>query len=899
MFKVFECRSIRAALPDYVTHRLTSNEKDRVERHLASCLKCAELRRSTATAVDLAKEAREAPIPPSLTGWSDLRAQLNSGPGPAAGRNRAPVLVYAVACTLVGAFALIVALSLSGRRQPGMTVRNDDKTLPAIKQATTGRHQSASDGGQIQIPAPHHKAPPGSFANVPSLHGAAENANSRPLRPHPNSGGGGLPAEAGQQAGVEKSLAEVAPHTQTPEQIVPDTAQNAGKLPAQKIQSASSQGRNGRPANRLDDELAYLNPDPETSLTPWVSRQPDDIRRIEVELQQQVKSGDKFVTIPLPQIAGQGPAAVKAAVESQRKEAEIVDARLVRTIGLRIKGRSFADLCDHLSDTTGIRFAANRRVADDKVTLFCRPRPLREIMRLIAQHFGFAWIRKGEEGSYEYELTQTLRSQLLEEGLKEKDQEEMLLTIDRDMERFRKYRGMSFEQINAIKMTRDNFRELSQLRMGGIVAINLFFGLSQSEMATLRTGQPLKLNLMGRDASILPPTVLKGVEHTFDETYDRERKWAAEHGQAHTPESPHRYGASLQFDRSVPGEITLKGELTDGLTGLVPSLAVAKSPAFKIQNAQTNSKLAKDPDLQRPISLKLEPTCTLDKSSYPDTDGVYIGAGPKVTTADVMERLFTETGVDIISDCFSHLQSPASLNGQDQTLFAGLNRLGDEMRMRWTKTGSGAEAWLQFRTGTFYYDRPQEIPARLLERWKSLRKRQGVLSLDDLTEIGQLPDAQLDSVWMADAAIAQYGLDEWQMGRIAQLRPHWRFLGKLNDAQRKAVWSDKGLAYGELSADLQNQFLSLAFDNDPDRPGRRQIRSGNVRVLYAFQTHPLHYGGSYSVLISNPLLFVYTNSTEARKDRMAIVGPFNGIYGMSPEMLKPDAFEIQPGLDRR
>ena len=49
------------------------------------------------------------------------------------------------------------------------------------------------------------------------------------------------------------------------------------------------------------------------------------------------------------------------------------------------------------------------------------------------------------------------------------------------------------------------------------------------------------------------------------------------------------------------------------------------------------------------------------------------------------------------------------------------------------------------------------------------------------------------------------------------------------------------------------------------------------------------------MLQSNPLLFVYTASTAEEPDRMAIIGPWNAIYGMRPEMMKPDAFSIIPG----
>jgi len=881
LFKVFICRSVRRSLPDYATRRLSTAESDRIERHLAGCPECAAVHHSLRAAVDLAEQARGAPLPPSLTGWSELRAKLPAASGSAPNQRRKLLLpVVAAACALTA----FVVWSAVARRLPPLN-RNEHGAYSAeVSNSGRGRTGAAHGPGSPADGSTHKRALANGPAYVPAL---ARGSDPRMPTPGPRrqpSGAAGFRQDGAKSNAVASGVSSYRPVV--PAQRSPAFTQHpTPEYPNTRIPNTR------RPVP--DPDLAYLNPDPQISLAQWTHRPADELHRLEADLRQQVRGGDNFVTIPLPQIAGQGPAAVKSAIAAHQKEAEIVDARLVREIGLRIKAMSFADFCAHLTQETGIRFTASRRVADDKITILCHPRSLRSIMRLVAQHFGFSWVRKGEEGAYEYELTQTLRSQLLEEGLRDRDQEEMLLAIDRSMERFRKYRGLSLEQINALKHTKENFSDLFQLQLGGLVPINLYFGLSRTEIDTLRTGQPFKLDLSGRDAALLPPSVVQGIGHSFDESYERESKFAREHGGAQHPRArSEHFIVSLFLDRSKPGEFVLKGDLSDGETGLVPSLAVAKSPAFTVENGRTNAKLAADPDLQRTVTVKPAATCRFERTPYPDTESLYEKAGDKVTTADVLEKLFDAAGIDIIGDYFSHLQDPGSVTLKDQPLFAALNQIGDKMLMRWTKTGSKKDAWLQFRTGTFYYDRPQEIPNRLLERWKALRKRQGLLSLEDLTEIGQLPDAQLDSVWMAQAAIAVYGLDEWQMGRIAQTRPHWRFLGKLSDAQRKDVWTEKGLPYGDLSAELQNQFLSLAYDGDADRPGRHQVRGGSLRVLYAFATHPLQYGGSYAVLISNPLLFVYSATTAEEPDRMAIVGPWNGIYGMRPEMLKPDAFSI-------
>src|SRR5579872_1061061 len=885
-----------------------------------------------ARAVALAEAAREAPLPASLAGWADLRARLNSAPpeparGGAPGRAlRFAVPALAAVCATAWLLFAHIGRSVSPPRTAGPEIVKAHPTTGPAATGSSGRLGNASADHTnsklaTRLMVPMNSASGGRVAEghtprtsrtakefIPSptegreypLAGAKEFIPSQ-LPGRVTNGGLSSPNDRRTAVGIVPptehhgaiGLLFRAAHGNSPNGRHPSLG--AGREPVQRAMPELQTAR------AAESELAYLNPDPEASLTPWTQRPPDEVRLLQQALERQVKGGDSFITIPPPQIAGRGPGAVQAALAAQEREAAIVDARLVRTVALRLKAVSFADLCEKLTAETGIQFSADRCVADDKLTLFCHPRSLRSIMRQVAQHFGFGWLRQGGDGAYEYELTQTLRSQLIEEGLRQKDQEEMLLAIDRQMEAYRKYRGMSLAQIAAVPKTKDNFQSLFQLESGGIVPMNRFFGLSRAESDALRAGQTLSQDLMGRDTAGLPPAVTPGAWHAFDASYARERKAIQERGgdASYIPTAPTRLTASLMLDRSTPGKIALKGDLSDQQTGLGTNLAVANSPAFTVENAKANARLASDPELQRDLSLKLTATCRLDRTPYPDTDSIYEAVGDKVVSADVLEALFDATGIDVLGDSFSHLYSPAALSVSRRRLFTALNRMGDGMRMRWTKAGDRKEAWLQFRTSTFYYDRPQEIPNRLLDRWKALRQRQGVMTPEDLSEVGQLPDAQLDSVWMSRAAIARWGLQEYQIGRIAQLRPHWRLLARLPDAQRREVWTGKGLSYGELSADLQGRFLALAYDNDPDRPGRHQVRGGSLRGHYLFSTHPVQYGGSYKVLETNPLLFVYTTETAEERGRMAIVGPWNSMYGMSPGMLEPDAYSIVPGQSAR
>src|SRR5207253_5497313 len=67
-----------------------------------------------------------------------------------------------------------------------------------------------------------------------------------------------------------------------------------------------------------------------------------------------------------------------------------------------------------------------------------------------------------------------------------------------------------------------------------------------------------------------------------------------------------------------------------------------------------------------------------------------------------------------------------------------------------------------FRNAGFYNDRLREVPNRLLRRWVASRREHGALTLDDLVEIAQLPDAQLDSHRSEERRVGkECGADVW------------------------------------------------------------------------------------------------------------------------------------------
>jgi hypothetical protein len=156
------------------------------------------------------------------------------------------------------------------------------------------------------------------------------------------------------------------------------------------------------------------------------------------------------------------------------------------------------------------------------------------------------------------------------------------------------------------------------------------------------------------------------------------------------------------------------------------------------------------------------------------------------------------------------------------------------MGLRWNRDGE----WLQFRTTTYYHDRLKEVPNRLLVGWAAARRRRGQLTLDDLVEIAQLPDAQLNGEQMAEGARERWGLLEWDLPRNLHLRPHLRYLATFTPAQRQEMLTSAGLPFSRMSIAQQQHFLTHAFSDYPLWPPIRPTEDLTGAVLRVDYTVP-------------------------------------------------------------
>src|SRR5262249_51199206 len=107
---------------------------------------------------------------------------------------------------------------------------------------------------------------------------------------------------------------------------------------------------------------------------------------------------DDFVQLPVPLIALSDPggtALIAEALQAYQKEAGVVDPRLAARVTLELKGAALDEFCSEMEKQARVRMRAERGVADEKVTIFLKDCPARDVMRAVARLFGYKWARTG------------------------------------------------------------------------------------------------------------------------------------------------------------------------------------------------------------------------------------------------------------------------------------------------------------------------------------------------------------------------------------------------------------------------------------------------------------------------------------------------------------------------
>jgi hypothetical protein len=366
---------------------------------------------------------------------------------------------------------------------------------------------------------------------------------------------------------------------------------------------------------------------------------------LEARVRRQIPVRDDFVSIPFPRLVSTSDRQIAAAVENYQREAAVIDTRLSREITVQQKATALSELCERLRADTGVQLAAGSSVGDEKVTLFCEKRPLREVMRQLSLPFGYTWLRSGKTGEYKYELVQDLRSQLLEEELRNRERNAALLALDREMQRYRKYLDLAPDEALARAQTAapEEKKLLERLAKDGWGPIQMYFRLSPNDFAALKSGQELTFSAEpdpddGLAPRPLPADIARGVFQSLRDVRVVRRDdgfMPAEpsdlNGLRLTAVPEARALLMLRPSQSELGQFTLGGGSGYRALGTIRVFgagaeatdrpyAIGQSPASAHpDNRQANASLAGDPALRRRVSVRPQPSCEGARRPMPDT----------------------------------------------------------------------------------------------------------------------------------------------------------------------------------------------------------------------------------------------------------------------------------------
>lgn len=578
------------------------------------------------------------------------------------------------------------------------------------------------------------------------------------------------------------------------------------------------------------DDLAFLNGGTNGFMDRWTRLTSDESGKILEEVRKSVTRQDDFVDVDPPRLAAlDSPEIMRSALAEYRRQLQIVDPRLQRRVHLDVKGMAFGDLCRKLSEATGVEIGAMRNVTDDKVTIFCKDRPVRDIMRQVTNLFNFTWERYGEEGKFTYRLKQPLQAALLEEELRNKDKNEALLALSHEMEAFQPLLGLSPEEAEARVAGMPDGPEkdrMTAMAGKGWGPVQMFALLSPDDLTALRDGQRIS-STKGDSKNYVPlpqgmgSTVLRSMPKVRIDDKNGLHLSSDPRGTNNQGVPPIQYpGAEpvveLYLDTSEEGQFGLVGvsgvrvQGPNGGSGAITmgdSLATGISPSARDpKNSEANADQKNLPGMTDKISVDTPASCRHDFGAITEEERAEFEKDPttrgelRITTADALEAYHKATGEDVMGDYYTRVYMPSVGDVHDLPRFEALCRLSDGLRVRWRRE----DDWTGFRSTSFFYDRVKEVPNRLLERWRASRKRNRYSTFSDLLEIAALSEIQMKSSLLAEGVQTVYGLKEWAL--VRQFHPHLRLLSSVGPSAQQSALGPGGMPFLGLTAPQQATF---------------------------------------------------------------------------------------------
>jgi hypothetical protein len=501
------------------------------------------------------------------------------------------------------------------------------------------------------------------------------------------------------------------------------------------------------------------------------------------------------------------------------------DARLEAPLAVAVKDRPLGEVLPELGKKLDVPLTAARETADDKITLFIKERPAREVLALISTHFDFQW-RRDRDG---YRLGQDLASRRREAAIREaKDAAEIAL-LRRKLERIAALGPVSREALQARQEemralfqspdvpAAEKVRAAEEMEVWQHAAspftpatLGVLQRLSPAQQAMLWSGEPLEFSTQERT---LPNEVAAQIRRAMSQ---QATESLADYLDA---------SITLTVNRPTGGHPNLAGnEPTYGLNVMVHVHRSngsrgsgwgisAKSVSFPEPEAVID-----DPDLLQPVELPPLQSRVTPRDRL--LQGLQFRRPPTRTLGDALEILHEQTGLDYLSDSYTGMRfSPPYDRSmlQRQPLGKLLITLSRERQYDWAKDGS----LVRLRSRRYAFDRIAEVPRTVLDDFREVATRDGRPDLDDFAVLtARLSDAQLASL----ASFWPWYLPEATVvppspTNIHQGRHMLRWWSTLSPAQRSALTAPGGLSVLDLAPEQQRLLFSALRNPEARRYG--------------------------------------------------------------------------------
>lgn len=479
------------------------------------------------------------------------------------------------------------------------------------------------------------------------------------------------------------------------------------------------------------------------------------------------------------------------------------------------------DLLADLTRQSGIRFFADEAVMDDPVTVIAHNRPLSETLRVLSDMSGYLWEHTGTGKTASY----TLR--LGDAARKEQDAARVQRVaaatngILRENQEFSRLIGLSETQrmdlLNELPTrlaAESDPARTEQLRTTYAVLMEMTDSSgrhywSPTIRALLRTMPRTDVDSVLKGGTLcyswpklsgcreFPPDILQQLlqigrsELNLSGGYRGEMVAFRLRFVGVGARQPY-----LNWHLNI-GQRTSQFQSTSGFMGSIPSAwAMSAIPARPASNV-VSEDWKSDAVLNQRATLKIAAAGPVRGDSRSAVHRL----------GEALDLLDKTHPLDVIADGYWSANLPG-FNAEDAPVGDILDRLAKMTARTWRKDGG----FIVIKSRDFSLDRDAEPPATAVRRWMDAADR-SYFSLEDLSEVATLPDAQLATL----QDMAMRGEFPVLYSPLHSGRPHLRLWAALKGGQRQKA-QNEGLAYKDLDPSVRLLFVFAATD-----PAARQL----------------------------------------------------------------------------